>query len=32
MEHHYLRRDDPNLRKASLLERLRFGGRFPYPA
>ncbi len=32
MEHHYLRRDDPNLRKASLLERLRFGGRFPYLA
>jgi len=32
MEHHYLRRDDPNLRKASLLERLRYGGRFPYPA
>jgi len=32
MEHHYLRGDDPNLRKASLLERLRYGGRFPYPA
>ena len=31
MEHHYLRRDDPNLRKANLLERLRYGGRFPYP-
>lgn len=29
MEHHYLRRDDPNLRKASLLERLRYGARFP---
>lgn len=32
MEQHYLRRDDPNLRKANLLERLRYGGRFPYPA
>ncbi len=29
MEHHYLRRDDPNLRKANLLERLRYGARFP---
>jgi hypothetical protein len=32
MEQHYLRGDDPNLRKASLIERLRYGGRFPYPA
>jgi hypothetical protein len=30
MEHHYLRRDDPNLRKANLLERLRYAARFPY--
>jgi len=30
MEHHYLRPDDPNLRKASLVERLRYGARFPY--
>ncbi len=29
MEHHCLRRDDPNLRKANLLERLRYGARFP---
>lgn len=29
MEHHLLRRDDPNLRKANLLERLRYGARFP---
>ncbi len=29
MEHHLLRRDDPNLRKANLLERLRHGARFP---
>jgi hypothetical protein len=32
MEHHYLRRDDPNLRKANLLERLRYAARFPYLA
>ena len=31
MEHHVLRSDDPNLRKANLLERLRYGGRFPRP-
>ena len=31
MEHHLLRSDDPNLRKANLLERLRYGGRFPRP-
>lgn len=31
MEHQYLRRNDPNLRKASLLERLRYAGRFPTP-
>jgi hypothetical protein len=30
MEQHYLRRDDPNLRKASLIERLRYASRFPY--
>jgi hypothetical protein len=30
MEQHLLRRDDPNLRKANLLERLRHGDRFPY--
>ena len=30
MEHHHLRRDDPNLRKANLLERLRYAARFPY--
>ncbi len=28
-EHQYLRRDDPNLRKASLLERVRYAARFP---
>lgn len=32
MEHHYLRRDDPNLRKANLFERLRYAARFPYLA
>ncbi|MDQ3199505.1 MAG: hypothetical protein M3Q46_10055 [Verrucomicrobiota bacterium] len=32
MEHHYLRQDDPNLRKANLVERLRFAARFPAPA
>ena len=32
MEHHYLRQDDPNLRTANLLERLRYGARFPYLA
>jgi hypothetical protein len=32
MEHIYLRRDDPNLRKANLLERLRHGARFPHLA
>jgi hypothetical protein len=29
MEHHVLRRDDPNLRKANLIEQLRHGARFP---
>lgn len=29
MEHHYLRWDDPNLRKANFLERLRYAARFP---
>jgi hypothetical protein len=32
MEQHCLRADDPNLRKASLVERLRYGARFPFPA
>jgi voltage-gated potassium channel Kch len=30
MEHIYLRRDDPGLRKANLLDRLRFWARFPH--
>jgi hypothetical protein len=30
MEHVYLRREDPRLRKANLLERLRYGARFPH--
>lgn len=29
MEYQYLRRDDPNLRKAGLLERHRYATRFP---
>lgn len=29
MEHHYLRRDDPNLRKAGFIERRRYAARFP---
>lgn len=28
-KHHYLRADDPNLRKAGLIVRLRYGKRFP---
>ena len=32
MEHQYLRRNDPNLRKANLIERLRYANRFPHPA
>jgi hypothetical protein len=32
MEHYYLRREDPNLRKANLFERLRYAARFPYLA
>jgi hypothetical protein len=28
-KHHYLRSDDPNLRKAGLIVRLRFRKRFP---
>lgn len=32
MEKHYLRRDDPNLRKANLVERLRYAARFPFLA
>jgi hypothetical protein len=31
MEHRHLRRDDPNLRKANLIERLRHAARFPSP-
>ncbi|CAN5409276.1 hypothetical protein BH20VER3_BH20VER3_01960 [soil metagenome] len=31
-EHQYLRGDDPNLRKASLVERLRYAARFPAAA
>ncbi len=29
MEHQYLQRNDPNLRKANLVERLRYAARFP---
>jgi hypothetical protein len=32
MEQQLLRRDDPNLRRANLLERLRYAARFPYLA
>ena len=32
MEQFCLRPDDPNLRKANLIERLRYAPRFPYPA
>ena len=32
MEQHYLRRDDPNLRKANVVERLRYAARFPFLA
>ncbi len=32
MEHQYLRRNDPNLRKANLIERLRYAARFPSAA
>ncbi len=32
MERQYLRRDDPNLRRANLIERLRHAARFPLPA
>jgi hypothetical protein len=32
MEQHLLRRNDPNLRRASFIERLRYATRFPYPA
>jgi hypothetical protein len=32
MEHQHLRRNDPNLRKANLIERLRYANRFPHPA
>jgi len=28
-KHHYLRSDDPNLRKAGLIVRLRYRNRFP---
>ncbi|HET7511585.1 MAG TPA: hypothetical protein VFJ88_02390 [Chthoniobacterales bacterium] len=30
MEQYFLRANDPNLRKASLFERLRYATRFPY--
>lgn len=30
MEQYFLRPNDPNLRKASLFERLRYATRFPY--
>lgn len=30
MEHICLRQDDPGLRKANLLERLRYAARFPH--
>jgi hypothetical protein len=32
MEHQHLRWNDPNLRKANLIERLRYAHRFPHPA
>ena len=32
MERYLVRPNDPNLRKARLLDRLRYGSRFPYPA
>lgn len=32
MEHHHLQCDDPNLRKANFIERLRYAARFPSPA
>ena len=32
MEQFCLRPDDPNLRKANLIERLRYAARFPYLA
>ena len=32
MEHQYVRPDDPNLRRANLIERLRYAARFPSPA
>ena len=31
MEHQHLQRNDPNLRKANLIERLRYAARFPSP-
>ena len=31
-EHQRLRRNDPNLRKANLIERYRYAARFPSPA
>ena len=32
MEHQHVRGNDPNLRRANLIERLRYAGRFPSPA
>jgi hypothetical protein len=29
---HYVRRNDPNLRRPSLWERIRYGYQFPSPA
>src|SRR5450432_1591341 len=32
MEHRHVRSNDPNLRKANLIERVRYAARFPSPA
>jgi len=32
MEHQYVRPNDPNLRRANLIERVRYAARFPSPA
>ena len=31
MEHQYVQPNDPNLRRANLIERLRYAARFPTP-
>lgn len=31
MEHQYVRPNDPNLRRANLIERVRYAARFPSP-